>query len=340
MSIVYENEKGFYISHKDYIDKLYMNIDGWNYSLNEKLFKILFPYKKKKRSTISKQSQNKIHGDLNIRENFIQFIEEFKQKFPFFENSTVGENKEALEAAEFALQESSRNLVVNSFGSNIGSSQVQEINNSCYLFPENCEFYCKDTSEISASLQNRQFDAILLDPPWWNKYIRRKRKKSTDGYKMMYNADLKNIPVECLLRENGLVVVWCTNSSQNLEELINDIFPKWQVRFVAKWYWIKITKSGDPICDFSDLPRKQPYEKIIFGAKRSFQLPENGKLVVSIPSAIHSHKPPLIDLLKLYLPEKPLCLEIFARYLLPNFVSYGNEVLKLQHDSLFTKHKI
>lgn len=335
MSIIFENEIGYYISHKEYIDKLYTNVDGWDYFLNEKLFNIIYPYKRKKATEV--KSHDKMNQ--NIKQNFINFMETLKEKHLIVKFGTEGKNKEALETAEFVFKESSKHLVQNSFGSNIGLAKVHGINKSYYLFPQNCEFYCKDVSDISNSLRLRQFDIIILDPPWWNKYIRRKRKKSIDGYKMMYNNDLKVIPIESLLKENGFVAVWCTNSTQNLEELLNDIFPKWQIHFVAKWYWIKITQSGETICDFSDPPGKQPFEKIIIGAKRFSHLPENGKLVVSIPSAIHSHKPPLIDLLRPYLPDEPLCLEIFARYLLPNFVSYGNEVLRLQHESLFRKHK-
>lgn len=44
---------------------------------------------------------------------------------------------------------------------------------------------------------------------------------------------------------------------------------------------------------------------------------------------------PLADLFKQLLPSTPKCLEIFARYLLPNFTSIGNEVLKMQNRKLF-----
>lgn len=93
------------------------------------------------------------------------------------------------------------------------------------------------------------------------------------------------------------------------------------------------------MCDFSQSLGKQPFERIIFGVKknsaRAIPNPDNKKVIMSIPSAIHSHKPPLCELLKPYLPKEPRCLELFARYLLPSWTSYGNEVLKLQHMSLY-----
>jgi len=90
----------------------------------------------------------------------------------------------------------------------------------------------------------------------------------------------------------------------------------------------------------------------------------DGKLVISVPSAVHSHKPPLtgvyfkwkvyydfathtaskvkikillkfLEIIKEYLPNEPKCLEIFARYLLPGWTSWGLEILKFQHLSLY-----
>lgn len=58
-----------------------------------------------------------------------------------------------------------------------------------------------------------------------------------------------------------------------------------------------MTISGQPICQFSCPPGKQPFEQIVFGArnieKYKHVLQTNGKIVTSIPSALHSHKPPL-----------------------------------------------
>lgn len=345
MSIIFENELGYFISHKEFIDKLYEDIEGLNYYLDERLFNILCPFKKRKSA---RNPSNNKHGSEvirkitpNIQEKYLKFRHSLMKNNQLRTSCSVETNEVALEAAETAYHCSGKSLIQNSLGSNYGSAKLEEINSSHFLFPKNCEFFCKDACDISSYLPNRKFDLIILDPPWWNKYIRRKRKKSSDGYNMMYNTELKNLPIESLLNEGGLLVVWCTNSAQNLEDLLNNIFQKWQVQFVAQWFWVKITQTGETVCDFSDPPGKQPYEKIIIGSRSSqFQLPKTDKLVVSIPSAIHSHKPPLIELLKPYLPEQPMCLEIFARYLLPNFTSYGNEVLRLQHKSLYTSNRV
>lgn len=43
----------------------------------------------------------------------------------------------------------------------------------------------------------------------------------------------------------------------------------------------------------------------------------------------------ILELFKQHLPKNPNCLEIFARYLLPDWTSWGNEVLRFQHECLY-----
>jgi hypothetical protein len=51
------------------------------------------------------------------------------------------------------------------------------------------------------------------------------------------------------------------------------------------------------VCKFSEPPGKQPFEQIVFGYRkggnRKQPLPEPDRVIVSVPSAVHSHKPPL-----------------------------------------------
>jgi N6-adenosine-specific RNA methylase IME4 len=109
-----------------------------------------------------------------------------------------------------------------------------------------------------------------------------------------------------------------------------------------------VTKSGDPIVPFNIENGKQPYEVIIIGRRISSTHPhpnideehddlKRTKVILSTPSSIHSHKPPLVDILDQYLPggSGSRKLEVFARYLVPGVTSFGNEVIKLQHSSLF-----
>ncbi|KAL1447795.1 hypothetical protein WDU94_005501 [Cyamophila willieti] len=67
---------------------------------------------------------------------------------------------------------------------------------------------------------------------------------------------------------------------------------------------------------------------------RWHKLPEEGKLIVSVPSGVHSHKPCLADILSLYV-SSPLCLELFSRSLTPGWISMGNQVLGFQFEQFY-----
>lgn len=101
----------------------------------------------------------------------------------------------------------------------------------------------------------------------------------------------------------------------------------------------QVTTSGQFVCTWNSSSGKLPFERIIFARygqldKKQLLLPD-GKLVVSVPCAIHSFKPPLERLLRPYVSEENKCLELFARSLLPDTVSWGDQVPLLQHKSLF-----
>lgn len=228
-------------------------------------------------------------------------------------------------------------------GGNTSSNVIlADINSDKYLIPPNCLFYQKDVREIEKFLDfGQKYDLIVLDPPWWNKFIRRvKSGDESIGYSMLYNKDIENIPISKLTKITSLVIIWCTNSSSHINAVKKEFLPKWGLKLISTWYWIKITKYGQSICEFRIPPRKQPFEQIFLACHEDadptiFDELREERILLSVPSAIHSNKPPLTDLLKNVLPKNPESLEIFARYLLPNFTSIGLESLKLQNLKLF-----
>ncbi|XP_059480374.1 N(6)-adenine-specific methyltransferase METTL4 isoform X2 [Neocloeon triangulifer] len=213
-----------------------------------------------------------------------------------------------------------------------------------YVLPGNCRFFCGDLFNSMNFLSSETFDLVIVDPPWWNKYIRRIKSAARHStYPMMYNKDLSKIPVGNYLTAEGLVAIWCTNSPNNIKELIEMVLPEWGFQSVATWFWAKVTKAGETVCAFSQPPGKQPYERIIFArkiCKTDLPNPVDKQVLISVPSAVHSHKPPLTEVLAPYLPQNFKTLELFARNLLPNTTSCGLEVLKLQHEILFQKQNI
>ncbi|XP_067133908.1 N(6)-adenine-specific methyltransferase METTL4 isoform X2 [Centruroides vittatus] len=211
-----------------------------------------------------------------------------------------------------------------------------------YIIPDRTRFLLGDLSQIENLIKNtkNKFDVILMDPPWFNKSI--KRKKS---YHMLRNEDLLNIPIPQLANSNCLVIVWVTNNQNQVHFIKEKLFPNWSVQYCADWHWIKITTHGSPVLPLHS-HHKKPYENLIIGrfksSKSNTELPAipNHKVIISIPSSIHSHKPPLTEVLKPYVREDAECLELFARYLIPGWTSCGNEVLKLQDLNLFEVSKL
>lgn len=264
MTLKFQNEIGYFISTEEYFNSI-SNTKEEQLTVNPDLFKIFSPYSM--RTSYTKKKRNNIDTKINIcsdndikdkevseiRNKFLNIVGHLKAQGLLEEGEKIP-NTIALTCAEKIYLKSNENIVKNAIGSNIGPATIKTLQNSKFVFPENCIFYSKDISEIHVQLLQKKFDVILLDPPWWNKYIRRKRKKSPYTYNMMYNTDLKSIPIEKMLTDNGIVIVWCTNSPQHLNDLTQNIFPKWGVKFVAKWYWVKITIFGEPICEFSEPP--------------------------------------------------------------------------------------
>lgn len=149
-------------------------------------------------------------------------------------------NNEALELSRQIYTETQTCCQSTPNGGNQNKAIVVNLGQSKFLFPKHCRFYCKDVSEIDNHLQDQSFDLVVLDPPWWNKYVRRKKAKTDHGYSMMYNNDLKGIPLERFLKDDSVVAVWCTNSRQHQKVLVDEIFRKWNISYVGKWYWLKV----------------------------------------------------------------------------------------------------
>ncbi|XP_033737046.1 N(6)-adenine-specific DNA methyltransferase METTL4-like isoform X2 [Pecten maximus] len=229
---------------------------------------------------------------------------------------------------------------------------VVSLDDELYLLPPRCSFLLSDISCLGLLETNTEFpcfDMIVMDPPWQNKSVKRLKK-----YNSISNEDLLDIPIPRLGTDNSLVVVWVTNRWQHIHFIKDTLFPGWSVQFVAEWHWVKVTKEGEMVYAF-DSPHRKPYEVLIIGRCRKptvetktddvdvetflqqkgiSPIPKS-QCIVSVPCCLHSVKPPLQEVMKDYLPLKPHCLELFARNLTPDWTSWGNQVLKHQHQKYF-----
>ncbi|KAI8986511.1 MT-A70-like protein, partial [Pilobolus umbonatus] len=176
---------------------------------------------------------------------------------------------------------------------------------------------------------------IVMDPPWPNKSVHRSSHYEThDIY------DLFKIPIPDMLSEGGIIAIWVTNKPKYRQFILNKLFPSWQIECIAEWTWLKVTTKGECISPLNS-PHKKPYEQLIIGRSKTdnthlIQLPVQHTLV-SVPSVHHSRKPPLFDAFSPYLPSHPKCLELFARCLMPGWISWGNECIRFQHINYYEK---
>lgn len=209
------------------------------------------------------------------------------------------------------------------------------VGNDIYYIMPNSSFIWGDLETIERILLKLEvkFDVVLMDPPWENKSVKRMKK-----YPMLSNERLSRFPVTSLTNNGGLILVWTTNNSDQNDFVRNTLFPKWGVTHLTDWHWVKVTTYGDFAVPL-DSPNKCIHENLIIGRYNTEQASDEihiqRKVFVSVPSLVHSHKPPLTEILKPYLKTDAKCLELFARYLIPGWTSCGNEVLMLQHSNYF-----
>ncbi|XP_051909655.1 N(6)-adenine-specific methyltransferase METTL4 isoform X2 [Hippocampus zosterae] len=214
-----------------------------------------------------------------------------------------------------------------------------------YVIPPCTAFLLSDFSRMEPLLQyGHKFDVIVVDPPWENKSVKRSRR-----YTCLPSSQLKRLPIPRLASPDSLVVTWVTNRPSHLRFVRHELYPHWGVEPVAQWLWVKVTADGEFVFPL-DSPHKKPYEVLILGRYRGHSLispsercagagtptVQDQRLIVSIPSALHSHKPSLAEVLKPYMKVDGKCLELFARSLQAGWTSWGNEVLRFQHSSYFT----
>ncbi|XP_054014301.1 N(6)-adenine-specific methyltransferase METTL4 [Hylaeus anthracinus] len=364
MSLIFSTEEGWIVSHLQYLNNIYNIATNGNTQcrliFNETLFEINSQYLRQNQITQSdrhegiplqnkskKRKRTKLLPEEDLKEiNYVKqafnrIISSAKAEGLFSANITSDNNEAARLASQKFYQDTFTEEEGHFYGCNdTDIAIISETKDEKYVFPKKCNFYCYDVDSIARMLElNNQYDFILLDPPWWNKSIRRKKTKYLEAsYKMMYNEELARIPIGKLLCSNGFVAIWCTNAPSHLHSIFHNIFPSWGVTYRAKWYWVKVTEAGSTTCNFNSALGKQPYELLVLGSVlngNEINIPDR-KLLISVPSAVHSHKPPLTEVLREYLPNEPKCLELFARYLLPKWTSWGLEVLKFQHLSLYT----
>ncbi|KAJ1190950.1 hypothetical protein NDU88_000268 [Pleurodeles waltl] len=243
---------------------------------------------------------------------------------------------------EEPLSKSELDLLLHMMENSADCTRIIQLMGEKYLLPPKCSFLLSDISCMQPLLDyGKKYDVIVVDPPWENKSVKRSNR-----YDYLPSWHIRQLPVPALAAPGCLVITWVTNRQKHLRFVKDELYPEWSVKPLAEWHWVKITRSGEFVFPLEST-HKKPYEVLVLGRLRAAAksaprqsdedhtpIPDH-KLIVSIPCTLHSHKPPLAEVLTDYIKPGAECLELFARNLQAGWTSWGNEVLKFQHIDYF-----
>ncbi|KAF4592507.1 MT-A70 family [Ophiocordyceps camponoti-floridani] len=218
------------------------------------------------------------------------------------------------------------------------STADSDVDSDNVMVPVGARYICgplEDTREALIEASPR-FDLIVLDPPWPNRSVRRRKSSyNTPRTLPAVRRLLLQVPVAARLAANGLVAVWVTNkpAAHSLLTSAAGVFAAWglEPEPVAEWTWLKIAASGQPLYDVDSTWRK-PWERLVIAKRPGGCVPRAlaDKIMVAAPD-LHSRKPSLRLLFGDVLERDDYVgLEVFARNLTAGWWSWGDEVVKFQ----------
>ncbi|KIW11883.1 hypothetical protein PV08_09156 [Exophiala spinifera] len=218
-----------------------------------------------------------------------------------------------------------------------GSAVLETIDNGHYFIPPRSTFICSTLQSGQSALSAWQhlassngFDLILMDPPWANRSVRHSgHYRSAEDQNCDPFGQAAQI-VETSLSSQGLVAIWITNKASLRANVVQTLGA---MGFCVdeEWIWIKVTAHGQPVTPLDGLWRR-PYEVLLLFRKRHSDVNPRRRIIAAVPD-LHSRKPCMKALLQDLLPPQPQVLELFARNLTAGWCSWGDEVLKFQHES-------
>lgn len=221
----------------------------------------------------------------------------------------------------------------------------------------------KGMSPVIPSLPRaKEFNVIILDPPWPNRSARRSQSYHTKSYVDMdtltdyirqvlcTHLRLRNgrAPTRTTGEDDGdddipsLGAIWTTNS-EKVRRAAYRALESAGLHVFEEWVLIKTTGHGELITPIDALWRK-PYEILIIGIN-SCKVHGRGqqqitrRAIVAVPD-VHSRKPNLREVFeRVFLGrcrDGYSALEVFARNLTAGWWACGDEVVKFNSDEWWT----
>jgi N6-adenosine-specific RNA methylase IME4 len=218
----------------------------------------------------------------------------------------------------------------------------------CFKIPARSTLFLSDSTHSDAFRASfrklteeytlpRHFDLVLLDPPWPSGSAKRKGAYEQVGGMPYMMKMLSKMDIDNYVEHNAMVGIWITNKKSLRGHVLGPggLFEKWNVGLVEEWIWVKTTTRGDPMFSLDSISRK-PYEVLLLGKAAPnpwtamAAAPEVKKRIIAAVPDVHSRKPCLRELLEPYMPDRNdyCALEIFSRYLVAGWTSWGNEIIK------------
>lgn len=265
------------------------------FKLSEKLF-MNFKRKCKSKLTIC-------NDEIELKNKIMTFLTECKKRnlFQHFSEDDIEKYKQ--ENIKFMNSFYSDSIEFKEFHgeNNLDVGVITTLNDGIkYLIPKKCTFFNKKVEDIEKFLpSSKQFDFIVIDPPWNNRYIKRLKKNNRkQSYNMLTDEEIMNIPIENHTHRESIVIIWSTNSQTHQNAIEQKFLEKWKLKIIAKWKWVKLDKHGELFTSFDG--SKKPYEIVyvcshVENLNPCESIPES-LVIFSHPSSIHSHKPPLIGI--------------------------------------------
>ncbi|CAL4060882.1 unnamed protein product [Meganyctiphanes norvegica] len=179
----------------------------------------------------------------HVREIYeaLRVLPEFRKHFSFIPTSQNfrENNRKMREARKYCTEASNQTLPTMDETNDVGL-RLKMIEDHTYIIPPKTRFICDDVRNIQQYFL-KKVDLLVMDPPWWNGYVRRRNKNHGlhHGYDMLSVQDILSVPVCEILNEGALVAIWCTNNTSIIKEFLEGLKEAWNVDFIATWFWLK-----------------------------------------------------------------------------------------------------
>lgn len=334
MTVIYRENDCILIQHNRQVHS-YQDSDGTLTQLQLK--QLLFEnFKRKGKSKQPPKSMEELSAtDTSLRGKVETFLASLKSErlFLWRDATSIDSFKKAnIELLNKFYADSSQPLENFHGENNLAHGKNVSMNNIDFLIPPRCRFYNKSIESISSFLNPssivNKFDFVVIDPPWQNRYIKRVKKKTDklQGYQTMSDEEIAQIPLANYLTDNALVVCWCTNAESHIQSFKTEICTRWKLKLLSTWFWMKIDANGELFNEFNG--NKRPYERIFIATNREncnkLEKLQEDLLIFSQPSAIHSHKPPLIGEIAPNILLHLFCIQLSIAFSHPNQIYSEN----------------